>query len=239
MPGFDAANPDGPVRRGPEPQLPEPARAGVVPGDRPDQLPAQLLAPGAGAGLRPAAGRDQHRPGQHQHQPGLRLRPRLRQDHRLRVRHPARVQRRHGAGHRRLQQGHRERPGGASGQPVRSGAGPRQRLPDADQSGLRQRPGHRHPAGPAVRQLLQRHRRLRLPAGQEHRLRSVHLRQLRLADREPGGRQQRGAAAAAGHPADRRQPPARADRRLLRHAARRLSAGQRRPAPSSATSACS
>ena len=34
-------------------------------------------------------------------------------------------------------------------------------------------------------------------------------------DREPGGRQQRGAAAAAGHPADRRQPAARADRRLL------------------------
>ena len=30
--------------------------------------------------------------------------------------------------------------------------------------------------------------------------------ELRLADREPGGRQQRGAAAAAGHPADRRQP---------------------------------
>ena len=107
------------------------------------------------------------------------------------------------------------------------GAGPRQRLPDADQSGLRQRPGHRHPAGPAVRQLLQRHRRLRLPAGQEHRLRPVHLRQLRLADREPGGRQQRGAAAAAGHPADRRQPPARVHRSVLGDAARRLSAGHR------------
>ena len=181
MPGFDPANPTAPVCPGREPRLPEPARAGVVPGDRPDQLPAELLAPGAGAGLRPAPGRDQHRPGQHQHQPGLRLRPRLRQDHRLRVRHPARLQRRHGAGLRRLQQGHRERPGRPSGQPVRPGHRARQRLPDPDQPGLRQRPGLRHPAGPAVRQLLQRHHRLRLPAGQEHRLRSVHLRQLRLA----------------------------------------------------------
>ena len=64
---------------------------------------------------------------------------------------------------------------------LRSRPAARQRLPDPDQPGLRQRPGHRHPAGPAVRQLLQRHRRLRLPAGQEHRLRSVHLHQLRLA----------------------------------------------------------
>ena len=44
-------------------------------------------------------------------------------------------------------------------------------------------------------------------------------------DREPGGRQQRGAAAAAGHPADRRQPAARADRGVLDHPARRLPPG--------------
>ena len=52
MPGFDPDNPDRAVRAGREPRLPEPARAGVVPGHRPDQLPALLRAPGAGAGLR-------------------------------------------------------------------------------------------------------------------------------------------------------------------------------------------
>ncbi len=95
----------------------------------------------------------------------------------------------------------------------RPGAGPRQRLPDPDEPGLRQRPGPGRPAGPAVRELLQRYDLLRVPAGEEHRLRSVHLHQLRLTHREPGGWQQRCAAAAAGHPADGRQPAARLDRR--------------------------
>ena len=57
-PGFDPSNPTSLFKSGTtEPQLPEPARAGVVPGDRPDQLPAVVRAPGAGAGLRadPAA----------------------------------------------------------------------------------------------------------------------------------------------------------------------------------------
>ena len=39
-PGFDPDNPTAVFVRGQEPQLPEPARPGVVPGDRPDQLPA-------------------------------------------------------------------------------------------------------------------------------------------------------------------------------------------------------
>ena len=52
------------------------------------------------------------------------------------------------------------------------------RLPPPHQRGLRQHPRHRPPAGPPVRQLLQRHAGLHLPAGQEHRFRSVHLHQL-------------------------------------------------------------
>ncbi len=50
-------------------------------------------------------------------------------------------------------------PGGPSGLALRPGRAARQRLPDPDQPGLRQRPGPRHPAGPAVRELLQRHHR--------------------------------------------------------------------------------
>ena len=61
----------------------------------------QVQAPDFGAD----PGRHQHRPERHQHQPLLRHRPRLRQDDHLRVRHPARVQRRHGAGHLGVQQG--------------------------------------------------------------------------------------------------------------------------------------
>ena len=118
MPGFDPGQPHRAVPAGPEPRLPEPPRAGVLPGHRPHQLPAQLLAPGAGARLRAAAGRDQHRPVQHQYQPGVRLRPGLRQDHRLRVRDPARLQRRHGAGRGGLQQEHHLGSGGPADHPV-------------------------------------------------------------------------------------------------------------------------
>ena len=51
-PAVRSGQPDRAVRAGREPRLPEPARPGVLPGDRPDQLPALLRAPGAGAGLR-------------------------------------------------------------------------------------------------------------------------------------------------------------------------------------------
>ena len=118
-----------PIRPRQEPQLPEPAHPGVVPGYRPDQLPAVVFAPGADARLLAAARRQQHRHQLHQHQPGVWLRPRLRQDHHVRVRHPARLQRRHGAGRGGVQQGHRLRSGGPPGQPVRPGTQPRQRFP--------------------------------------------------------------------------------------------------------------
>ncbi len=95
------------------------------------------------------------------------------------------------------------------------GAGPRQRFPDPDQPRLRQRPRPGRPARPAVRELLQRHGQLLVPAGQEHGLRSVHLHELRLPHRQPGRRQQWRPAAAAGHPADRQQPAAHAGERLL------------------------
>ena len=140
QPRVRSQQPDLGAGAGREPLVPEPARPGVVPGHRPHQLPAELLASGAGAGLRPGAGRDQHRPRLHQHQPGLRLRSRLRQDHRLRVRHPARVQRRHGAGHRGLQQGHRVRSGRPPGLALRPHGQPDQRLPHPDEPRLRQRP---------------------------------------------------------------------------------------------------
>ena len=54
-PLFDPNNPDAfftndsLVPQGSEPQLPEPAHPGLLPGDRADQLPAVLLPPGAGA----------------------------------------------------------------------------------------------------------------------------------------------------------------------------------------------
>ena len=84
----------------------------------------------------------------------------------------------------------RRRPAGWSRCSTRR-AGPRQRDPDADQRGLRQHPRHGRPARPPVRQLLQRHAGLHLPAGQEHGLRSGHLHRLRLPHREPGRRRQR------------------------------------------------
>ena len=65
------------------------------------------------------------------------------------------------------------------------------RDPGPDQRRLRQHPRRGRAARPAVRQLLLRHAGLHLPAGQEHRRRSAHLHRLRLAHREPGGRQQR------------------------------------------------
>ena len=112
---------------GPGPRLHEPAHPGVVPGDRPDQLPVLVRPPGAGAGLRGRAPGHQHRHQHHQHQQFLRQRPGLRPHHHVRVRHPSRVQRRHGARHRGVQQGQpveRRRPSGQRSR-IRSGASPR------------------------------------------------------------------------------------------------------------------
>src|SRR6186997_2678326 len=39
------------LSQGPEPQLPQPAHSGLLPGDRADQLPVVLLPPGAGSGF--------------------------------------------------------------------------------------------------------------------------------------------------------------------------------------------
>ena len=165
----------------------------------------QVQAPDFGA----AARRHQHRPQHHQHQPGLRHRPRLRQDHHLRVRHPARVQRRHGAGRGGVQQGHRLRSGRAAWSrcydPVAQADNDFRILTNLDFGnvrGLDVRLDRRF--GNYFNGTLS----LLLPAGQEHRLRSVHLHQLRVAHRESGGRQQRRPASAAGDPADRQQPAA-------------------------------
>ncbi len=126
--------------------------------------------------------------------------------HHLRVRGAARLQRRHGAGRGRVQQGQpvqRRRPSGLA---LRSAPGQQPEHPDHDQRRLRQHPRRRRAARPAVRQPVQRHPGLHLPAGQEHRLRSRHLPRLRLPGAQPGLRRQ--PASAAGDSADRLQPAA-------------------------------
>ncbi len=160
--------------------------------------------------------RHQHRPRQHQHQPGVRLRPRLRQDDHLRVRHPARVQRRHGARRLGLQQGQAVRcrgPPGSRSAIRRRGSNIDIRvLTNADFGNVR---GVDVRLDRRYRRTVQRHAGLHLPAGQEHRLRSVHLHQLRFAGivNQVGGGNR---AAAAGHPADHQQPAAQPGGRAAR-----------------------
>ena len=165
-----------PVPRGQEPQLPEPAHPGVLPGDRPDQLPALLRAPGAGARTSALVLR------RHQHRLDLTntnhvfgsdldfgktitfefgIRHAFSDDMVLDV--------------AAYNKDNLSDPAArlvalfdpATGVNTTSGI-----LTNAR---LRQHPRPRRAARPAVRQLLQRHVSYSLPAGQEHRLRSVHL----------------------------------------------------------------
>ena len=169
-------DPGRPLDAGQEPQLPEPARPGVVPGDRADQLPAVLRPPGAGAGLRagPAAAstptcsmtntnhavrhrpRLRPRPSPSSSASGTRSattwcstsRPTTRTSCRTR---PARIV-----------------------QVLRSDAAARnQEIRGIYQRRLRQHPRHRRAARPALRRPVQRQPGLHLPGRQEHRHRSV------------------------------------------------------------------
>ena len=162
------------VRRGPEPQLRQPAHPGLLPGDRADQLPAVLLPPGAGPGLR-------RRSSGHQHRLAITntnnfygsdldfgrtitfefgVRHAFSDDMVLDVAAYNKDNLSNAAG--------RLRPGS-----IRSGAQPEH--PGHDQRRLREHPRYRPATRPAVRQPVQRHAVLHLPAGQEHGLRSRHL----------------------------------------------------------------
>ncbi len=142
----------------------------------------------------------------HQHQQLLRHRPRLRPHHHVRVRRPARVQRRHGARHRGVQQGQpvqRRRPPGLA---LRSAPGQQPRT-----SGSSPTPTSAIPAGIDVRldrrfgNFFNGTLAYTYPAGQEHRLRPGHLSRLRLPGPERGVRRQ--PAAAPGHsPTDFSRP---------------------------------
>ena len=83
--------------------------------------------------------------------------------------------------------------------------------PACHQLRLRQHQGHRHPAQPPVRPAVQRHHRVQLYPGGQHRVRSVHVHQLRITGSEHGQRRQ--PATAAGHRADRTFPAQQPGRR--------------------------
>ena len=191
MPGVRSDQPDLALREGQEPQLPEPARPGVVPGHRPDQLPAVLRPPGAGAGLRRCScggiNTDLNITNTN-HVYGSDLDFGKTITFEFGIRHAFSDDMVLDVAAYNKDIAVRSRPAAWSRCPTRPQA--RQRHPDPDQRRLRQHPRHRRAARPPVRQLLQRHAGLHLPAGQEHRLRSVHLHGLRLPDREPGRRRQ-------------------------------------------------
>ena len=217
MPGFDPERIPPRSSCGQEPQLSEPAHPGVVPGDRPDQLPAVVLAPGADAGLRAALRRHQRGPVNNTNTNQVYgtdldfgktitfefgIRHAFSDDMVLDV----------AAYNKDIVSDPAARLV-ALYRPGRLGRDNDFRiLTNLDFGNVR---------GLDVR--LDRRfgnyfngtRLLLVPAGQEHGLRSVHVHELRLAHREPGRRQQRRAAAAAGHPADRQQPAAHPGQRLL------------------------
>ena len=92
MPGFDLRIPTAGFRRDKSHGYLSPHIQVAFPVTDRTNFRLSLFPSGADTGFRAAPRRHQHRLRQHQHQPRVRHRSGLRQDDRLRVRHPARVQ---------------------------------------------------------------------------------------------------------------------------------------------------
>ena len=150
-------------RSGPQPRVPEPAHPGLLSGERPDQ-PAALVRPsGAGPRLRARAGRRECRRG--------RCRSRVRQDDQLRVRGSPRVRRGHGARRGGVPPRSARARVGADLPVRRSGAAAQEHPHAGHERRFRKRGGSGRAARSALRQRVQRHPQLHLPASKEHRVR--------------------------------------------------------------------